>query len=144
MMLHSKCLLLFEWLSPLNSILARHTASHSTGASLIGSGASTRPGAKGKRATAKPLLHSFLHAPPPVLLELVQAASDDVATLSKLGLLGPRTGRRAGRFADWCWFVSTLVDLVENAVERNVILAQQQQGESFVCEMGHTVAYGCL
>lgn len=134
-----KCLLLFEWLSPLNSILAQHTASHTSASALIGTTASTRrvssSGAPSssipkKRVASKLLLHSFLHAPPPVLLDLVHAASDDVATVSKLGLIGVKTGMRAARFADWCWFISTLVNLVENAVERNMILAQQNQVES--------------
>jgi hypothetical protein len=37
-------------------------------------------------------------------------------------------GRRAGRFADWCWFASTLVNLVENGVERSVIVGLQREG----------------
>lgn len=77
---------------------------------------------------AKPLLHTFLHASPPTLLELANGLSDDIATFSKLGLIGKRTGERAAYYADWCWFLSTLVNLVENAVERNLILEQQHQG----------------
>ena len=109
-----KCLILFNWLPPLTSILAQHESDpYASGAS------------KGKR---KPLLHTFLHAPPPVLLEFVNGLADDSATLAKLGLVGKRTGERAGRLADWCWFAGTLVSLVENSVERSVILDLQHQG----------------
>jgi len=104
----------------LTSILAEHHASPVYKAG----GAKTAPSPR------KPLLHTFLHAPPPVLLELVQAVADDVSTCSKLGLLGRRTGQRAGRFADWCWFASTLVDLVENSVELGVINNSQRAVES--------------
>jgi hypothetical protein len=110
---------MFNWLTPLTSILAEHSASP----------VYTAGGAKAAPSSRKPLLHTFLHAPPPVLLELVQALADDVATCSKLGLLGRRTGERAGRFADWCWFASTLVDLVENNVELNMIINSQRTGE---------------
>jgi len=115
-----KCLIMFNWLTPLTSILAEHHASPVYKAG----GAKTAPSPR------KPLLHTFLHAPPPVLLELVHAIADDVATCSKLGLLGKRTGQRAGRFADWCWFASTLVDLVENSVELGVINNSQRDVES--------------
>ncbi|KAH8106224.1 hypothetical protein BXZ70DRAFT_425466 [Cristinia sonorae] len=111
-----KCLILFNWLPPLNSILAQHTADPFT----------TKPGS----SKPKPLLHTFLHTSPPVLLELVNGVSDDVATFSKLGLVNKTLGEKAGQFADWCWFVSSLVNLVENSVERSVILAQQHQVES--------------
>ncbi|KAI0676887.1 hypothetical protein C8Q78DRAFT_960470 [Trametes maxima] len=108
-----KCLILFNWLPPLTSILAQHTADpYAT--------------QKGKQ---KPLLHTFLHAPPPVLLEFVNGLADDAATFSKLGLIGQRTGERAGNLANWCWFASTLVNLVENGVERGVILDLQHQVE---------------
>ena len=63
-----------------------------------------------------------------MLLELVQSAADDLATCSKLGLFGKRTGERAGRFADCCWFASTLVDLVENSVELGMISNSQRTG----------------
>lgn len=67
------------------------------------------------------LLHRFLHAPPPVLLDLFNAVSDDVSTLSKLGLVGTGIGRRAGRLADWFWFASTLAGLVEVGAERQMV-----------------------
>jgi hypothetical protein len=110
---------MFNWLTPLTSILAEHHASPVYKAG----------GAKAAPSPRKPLLHTFLHAPPPVLLELVQAVADDVSTCSKLGLFGRRTGERAGRFADWCWFASTLVDLVENSVELGLISNSKRTGE---------------
>ncbi|KAF7797514.1 hypothetical protein EIP86_008714 [Pleurotus ostreatoroseus] len=116
-----KCLILFNWLGPLTSILSSHSSSSLS--SLTTS--STKPKSK-----PRPLLHAFLHAPPPVLLDLVNGLSDDIYTLHRLGLLGPRVGARAAYYADWCWFFTTLVNLVENAVERGVILEQQHQVES--------------
>lgn len=115
-----KCLIMFNWLTPLTSILAEHSASPAYGAE--GTKVSTSP--------QKPLLHTFLHASPPVLLELVHSVADDVYTWSRLGLLGKRTGERAGRFADCCWFASTLVDLVENNVEHSMIISSQRAVES--------------
>ncbi len=113
---------MFNWLSPLNTILAENSLDPYTGQPL--------------KAKSKPLLHTLLHTSPPVLLELANAISDDVATFSRLGLVGKRTGDRFGQFADWCWFVSTLVNLVENSVERGVILEQQHQGLSVII-IGH-------
>lgn len=80
----------------------------------------------------KPFLHAILYAPPPVLLELINGFSDDIYTLSLLGLIGKRMGERAARFSDWCWFIATLVGLVENSVERQVISGQQQDGASLI------------
>ncbi|TFY80268.1 hypothetical protein EWM64_g3744 [Hericium alpestre] len=65
-----------------------------------------------------------------VLLELVHTCADDIATWSLLGLLGKRIGERAAHFADWCWFASTLVNLVENSVERSVIVNSQRSAKS--------------
>ena len=70
----------------------------------------------------------LLYAPPPVLLELVNAITDDIATWSKLGLIGKKVGDRAGKVSDWCWFLSTLVGLAQNTFERQVILSRQQEG----------------
>ncbi|KAI0786352.1 hypothetical protein C8Q75DRAFT_771440 [Abortiporus biennis] len=114
-----KCLILFNWLGPLNSILAQNSSdpfpatSNNTG-----------------KTKNKPLLHTVLHTSPPVLLDLINAAADDIYTFSRLGLIGKRTGERAGDFADWCWFIGTLVNLVENSVERGVIMDLQHQVES--------------
>jgi hypothetical protein len=82
------------------------------------------------KKTTKPFLHAILYAPPPVLLDLVNAMADDVATLSRMGLLGKKTGDRAGNFADWCWLLATLVGLVENGVERQMIGNLQREGLS--------------
>ncbi|GJE84634.1 peroxisomal biogenesis factor 11 family protein [Phanerochaete sordida] len=112
-----KCLILFNWLEPLTSIQAQHNVD----VSLEGTKAQPQK---------RPLLHTFLHASPPTLLELVNGVSDDVATLSRLGLIGKRTGERAAYYADWCWFMTTLVNLVENGVERSMIIEQQHQVES--------------
>jgi hypothetical protein len=110
-----KCLILFNWLEPLTAILAQHSAEDSYGS-------------RSKPPKKKPLLHTFLHASPPTLLEFVNGLSDDIATFSRLGLIGKRTGERAGYYADWCWFCTTLVNLVENGVERSVIVEQKHQG----------------
>jgi hypothetical protein len=115
-----KCLIMFNWLTPMTSILAEHSASPAYGA-------------EGKKATQlpqKPLLHTFLHASPPILLDLVQSFADDIYTWSKLGLVGRQTGERAGRFADCCWLASTLVELVENHVEHSMIISSQRAVES--------------
>ncbi|KAJ7507582.1 hypothetical protein B0H11DRAFT_130965 [Mycena galericulata] len=114
-----KCLLLFNWLGPLTAIMAQQAAPLT----------SSRTKSK---ATQRPFLQALLYAPPPVLLELVQAVADDVSTSGKLGLLGKRTGERAGRFADWCWLLATLVGLVENGVERQMIGSLQHEVESRV------------
>ncbi|KAF9498526.1 hypothetical protein BDN71DRAFT_1443395 [Pleurotus eryngii] len=112
-----KLLLLFNWLSPLTAIMSQQTASLSDVN-------------ESKKVVPKPFLQAALEAPPPVILELVNAVSDDVATLSRLGLLGRKLGERAGRFSDWCWFLSTLVGLVENSLERQVVVNLQREVES--------------
>lgn len=117
----SKCLLLFNWLSPLTVILAQQSVPYSTESATPSS----------LKRKARPLLYTFLHAPPPVLLELVHAVADDVYTFSRLGLFSQRLGDRAGKFSDWCWFASTLVNLVENAVERGVMKDLQTEGMWF-------------
>ena len=113
-------LILFNWLAPFTEILAQHTENQSQHWS---SKSSPKPKPK-----PRPFLHTFLHASPPTLLELANGLSDDISTLSRVGLIDKRVGERAAYYADWCWFLSTLVNLVENAVERSVILDQQRQG----------------
>ncbi|KAG6890900.1 hypothetical protein C0995_000857 [Termitomyces sp. Mi166 len=105
-----KLLLLFNWLGPLTEIKAQQSVPYSTEVS-----------AEKLKKVPRPFLHTLLYAPPPVLLELVNALADDAATLSRLGLFGKKFGDRADRFSDWCWFISTLVGLVENGVERQMI-----------------------
>jgi hypothetical protein len=112
-------LLLFNWLGPLTAIMAQQSVPYSAEQSTETS-----------KKTTRPFLHTVLYAPPPVLLELVHAAADDVATFGKMGLLGKKTGERAGRFSDWCWLLATLVGLVENGVERQMIGNLQHAGMS--------------
>jgi hypothetical protein len=92
---------------------------------------SSERSSEGLKPTRKPLLHAALYAPPPVLLDLVNSVSDDIATTSRLGLLGKRTGDRAARFSDWCWLIGTLVGLVENGLERSVVGNLLREGISF-------------
>lgn len=63
-----------------------------------------------------------------MLLELVNGIADDLSTWSKLGLFGKKFGDRVGRLADWCWFLTTIVGLVENGVERQINEHMQSQG----------------
>ena len=95
---------------------------------------SSERSSEGAKPGRKPLIYAALYAPPPVLLDLVNSVSDDIATCSKLGLLGKRTGDRAGRFSDWCWLIGTLVGLVENGLERSVVGNLQREG-NVVCAM---------
>ena len=112
-----KCLLLFNWLTPLTTIMAQQSVPYSSERS-----------SEGLKPSQKPLLYAALYAPPPVLLDLVNSVSDDIAVFSKLGLLGKRTGDRAARFSDWCWLIGTLVGLVENGLERGVVGNLQREG----------------
>ena len=64
-----------------------------------------------------------------MLLDLVNSVADDVATWSRLGLLGKKLGDRAARIADWCWLLATLAGLVENGVERQIIGNLQSEGK---------------
>ncbi|KAF8897369.1 hypothetical protein BD779DRAFT_1667359 [Infundibulicybe gibba] len=114
-----KLLILFNWLAPLTAIMAQQTVPFSAEQSTETS-----------KKTVRPFLHTVLYAPPPVLLELVNAVADDIATYARLGLIGKRTGERAMRFADWCWMLSTLVGLVENGVERQMIGNLQHEVEN--------------
>ena len=66
---------MFNWLTPLTSILA--TQNDELDFSEKG---------KSKEAS-KPLLHTFLHAPPPALLDLVNGLSDDIYAFSRYALL---------------------------------------------------------
>ena len=129
---HRKALIMFNWLTPLTSILA--TQNDELDFSEKG---------KSKEAS-KPLLHTFLHAPPPALLDLVNGLSDDIYAFyrcvflaclrmkltqsRRLGQIGKRTGERAGRFSDWCWFFGTLIALIELGFERNVTKSKIQTG----------------
>ena len=113
-----RCLLLFNWLGPLTTILAQQSVPYSSEST------STSP----VKQTTRPFIHALMHTPPPVLLELVNAIADDLYTCSRIGLVGLRMGNKAAKFADWCWFFSTIVNLVENAMERGVMKELQHQG----------------
>ena len=113
-----KVLLLFNWLGPLTAIMEQQTVPFSSEQSI----------AKAKKVP-KSFLHTVLHAPPPVLLELVLCLADDISTWSRLGLLGKKLGERAARFSEWCWFLAILVGLVENGVERQMIGSMQSEGK---------------
>ncbi|KAH7919866.1 hypothetical protein BV22DRAFT_1074783 [Leucogyrophana mollusca] len=139
-----KMLILFNWLTPLSQITAQQAVPFSSSPSSLV--AHTLPSAlptlpfpptptPALKPTPTPLLsHPFLlallRAPPPVLLDLASGLSDDLHTLSKLGLIGRRAGERAGRVADWCWFFGTLVGLVENGVEMGVVGGLVREVES--------------
>ncbi|KAI6105753.1 hypothetical protein F5141DRAFT_147508 [Pisolithus sp. B1] len=132
-----KMLILFNWLTPLSTILAQKTVPY---ASLDGSFFShSLANAAAKKPPSSPftgqlLSHPFLQAllaaPPPVLLDLFNGLSDDIYTLSRLGLVGQKTGARAARFADWCWFFGTLVGLVQNGIEMSIVEGQQREVEN--------------
>jgi len=115
-----KLLLLFNWLGPLTAIMEQQTVPFSSEQSIENLA----------KKVPKPFLHTVLYAPPPVLLDLVNSLADDIATWSRLGLLGKKLGDRAARFSDWCWFLGTLVGLVENGVERQMIGSLQSEVEN--------------
>ncbi|KAF9535104.1 hypothetical protein CPB83DRAFT_843483 [Crepidotus variabilis] len=121
-----KLMLLFNWLHPLTQIMAQQSVPFSSEVS-----------AEKAKKVEKPFLHTLLYAPPPVLLELVNAIADDLATWSKLGLFGQKFGERAGRLSDWCWFLTTMVGLVENGVERsmNGSLQTEVEGRLYTASM---------
>ncbi|KIY49544.1 hypothetical protein FISHEDRAFT_41534 [Fistulina hepatica ATCC 64428] len=113
-------LLLFNWLGPLTAIMARQSVP------FFNEKAAPKESSKER---IKPFLQALLYAPPPVLLDLVNSIADDGSTLAKMGLLGSKFGERAGHISDWCWFLATLVGLVENGVERQMILGHQREVE---------------
>jgi len=93
---------------------------------------------KGK-VQERPLMHKLLHASPPVLLDLVCGISDDAATCYKLGLLPNRIGVQAEKMADWCWFASTLVGLVEVGVENGIISSAIRDSTSLPFQIHRSV-----
>lgn len=109
--------MLFNWLSPLSTITAQQAVPFSLENS-----------SKASKTNSRPFLHALLHTPPPVLLEFIHGLADDAATYSRLGLFSKRFGQRAERFSDWCWLLATLVGLVENGVERQMIVRLQTDG----------------
>ena len=109
---------MFNWLAPLTAILAQQSVPYSS---------ESASNDTVKRKT-RPFIHALMHTSPPVLLELVNAIADDLYTCSRIGLVGIRTGDKAAKLADWCWFLSTIANLVENVVERGVMKDLQHQG----------------
>lgn len=59
---------MFNWLTPLTSILSTREDDLDF----------SEKSAKKDKGPSKPLLHTFLHAPPPALLDLVNGLSDDI------------------------------------------------------------------
>ncbi|TRM68255.1 hypothetical protein BD626DRAFT_395734 [Schizophyllum amplum] len=151
-----KTLLLFNWLAPLTTIMsAQQAVPFSSDSSRLAAPPLKEKGvagaypdypsraktaAKSAALRTKPFLHALLYAPPPVLLELVHSMADDAATFARLGLFSQKFGDRAGRFSDWCWLFATLAGLVENAVERNVIVSLKDEGESCGAVQGRLYA----
>jgi hypothetical protein len=128
---------MFNWLNPLSQVLAQQSVPFSSsGSSLTPHSLTPTPALSSKYSQSyagpflsHPFLRALLAAPPPILLELVNGLSDDMYTLSRLGLIGPKLGERASRFANWCWLLGTLVGLVENGVEVSIIEGLQREGE---------------
>jgi hypothetical protein len=116
-----KCLILFNWLGPLLQIVHPSSVPFSE----------SDPLASRNSQKARPLLHRFLHAPPPVLLELFNSFSDDIYTLSRLGLVGKKIGNRAEKVSNWLWLMSTLAGLVEVGADRSLVKNMIAERESF-------------
>jgi hypothetical protein len=131
-----KMLILLNWLTPLSTIMAQKAVPYSSSSSsTVPHGLTDVPAKKTSPSftgdlLSHPFLQALLSAPPPVLLDLVNGLSDDLYTLSRLGLVGSRMGVRAARFAEWCWFFSTLVGLVENGVEMSIVEGLRRGVES--------------
>ncbi|KAG1715919.1 hypothetical protein ID866_1208, partial [Astraeus odoratus] len=132
-----KMLLLFNWLTPLSTVLAQKTVPYASLDSSFISHSLTGVPAKNPTPSllsgpllSHPFLQALLTAPPPVLLDLFNGLSDDIHALSRLGLIGPKTGARAARFSDWCWFFGTFVGLVQNGIEMSIVQSQQRQVEN--------------
>jgi len=120
-------MILFNWLAPLSQITQPQPVDSF-------SAMQNKFGKQAKGKQQPPLLHKFLHAPPPVLLDLLNGLADDISTFSKLGIVNKKLGNRAGRFADWCWFSATIVNLVELQVERGILGGMMQESECVLCE----------
>ncbi|QRW19578.1 peroxisomal biogenesis factor 11 [Rhizoctonia solani] len=117
-----KCLILFNWLGPLLQIINPASVPFSE----------SDPLASRSSGKSRPLLHRFLHASPPVLLELFNSLADDVYTFSRLGLVGKKVGGRAEKAANWLWLLSTLAGLVEVGADRSLVKNMIAEHESRV------------
>ncbi|KAG9018538.1 hypothetical protein FRB90_011514 [Tulasnella sp. 427] len=100
-----KCLILGNWLTPLIEITNPSTLPFTT--------ASFSDSLSPKRLPKRSLLHRFIHASPPLLIDMFCSLASDVHTLFTLGLLPRSVGRKADRVACWLWFILTLAGLVE-------------------------------
>lgn len=133
-----KMLIMFNWLAPLSQVLAQQSVPFSSSGSSLTPHSFTATSASSSKYSqlsggpflSHPVLRALLSAPPPILLELVNGLSDDIYSLSRLGIIGSKLGERAARFADWCWLFTTLVGLVENGVELGVIEGLQREVQS--------------
>lgn len=133
-----KMLIMFNWLAPLSQVLAQQSVPFSSSGSSLMPHSFTATSVSPSKSSqlsggpflSHPVLRALLSAPPPVLLELVNGLSDDIYSLSRLGLIGSKLGERAARFADWCWLFTTLVGLVENGVELGIIEGLQREVQS--------------
>jgi len=94
--------------------------------------------------TSPTLLHRFLHAPPPLLLDLFNGVADDLYTFSRIGLVGKKVGERAERAANWAWFAATLAGLVEVGAERTLTKGLIEEVENRLYEAEVQLADGPL
>ncbi|KAG8940181.1 hypothetical protein FRC00_013175 [Tulasnella sp. 408] len=112
-----KCLILGNWLTPLIEITNPSSVPFTTSSFSDSISSKHRP----KRS----LLHRFIHASPPLLIDMFCSLATDVHTLFTLGLLPRSVGHKADRVATWLWFVLTLAGLVE--VETDLAAVQALQ-----------------
>lgn len=112
-----KCLILFNWLTPLIEITNPSSVPFTT--------SSLSDSISSKHRPKRSLLHRFIHASPPLLIDMFCSLASDVHTLFTLGLLPRSVGRKADRVACWLWFILTLAGLVE--VETDLAAVQALQ-----------------
>ncbi|KAG8917178.1 hypothetical protein FRC01_002623 [Tulasnella sp. 417] len=112
-----KCLILGNWLTPLIEITNPSSVPFTT--------SSLSDSIPSKHRPKRSLLHRFIHASPPLLIDMFCSLATDVHTLFVLGLLPRSVGRKADRVATWLWFVLTLAGLVE--VETDLAAVQALQ-----------------
>ncbi|KIO34026.1 hypothetical protein M407DRAFT_166582 [Tulasnella calospora MUT 4182] len=100
-----KCLILGNWLTPLIEITNPSSVPFTT--------SSFSDSIPSKHRPKRSLLHRFIHASPPLLIDMFCSLASDVHTFFTLGLLPRSVGHRADRVATTLWFVLTLAGLVE-------------------------------
>ncbi|KAG8962661.1 hypothetical protein FRC03_003914 [Tulasnella sp. 419] len=128
-----KCLILFNWLTPLLQITNPPPLPYTSSPLMSPSGSVTAKKAAHKRS----LLHRFLHTSPPVLIDFFNSLADDTYTFSKLGLFPTSVGNRADKAANILWLVATLVGLVELGAEEGMVksLMDDLEGRIYDVEM---------